>query len=464
MKPTRPASLYSLLVRRLLWTGALALLLHLPLLIAFYLSDHEGLRQAAASKVVQQVKAAVQAAPEDPRARLAAIRPAGVALVVDGPQGRLRLGPPALVARVAAFTAHTRNVPKAMIDLNTDSGDVWVAVERFDHAGDPMAVHVGLRAITAGLRAGILKDEGIEHILLSVLPIVAALTAMAAWSLRRALQPLVKVSRAASELGARAGSATRLPVAGLPAEIARLVETVNAGLDRLDRAAARQRDFAAMAAHELRTPLARLKLRLSMLETPDAAEMTRQVDAITRLANQLLALARAEAVESVARMPVPLVPLARDLVADLAPLAVDNDKELAFVPPPDGGAPVIEGDPDTLGSALRNLIENALAYTPPGGLVEVRIGPGPRIEVADSGPGVPESAKATVFNRFQRGAAAMREAPHGAGLGLAIVGEVMHLHGGEARVADSDLGGAAFVLRFPGVDGPAPSIKTASPA
>jgi two-component system, OmpR family, sensor histidine kinase TctE len=268
------------------------------------------------------------------------------------------------------------------------------------------------------------------------------------WSLR----PLVRASREAAAVGP-ANPSGRVFVGTLPREIRPLVDAVNGALERLDHAHAAQRELierldhayaaqrrlTADAAHELRTPLAVLSLRLqrAKLAAADRPAVERDLAQMSRLVGQLMELAR---VEDPARLedqaglgPVNLARVAREAAAMVLPLAEEKGRPLEVEA---AAAVSLPGRPDELRSALCNLLENALVHGEGAVRVGVREeqggGTGRRVvvEVADQGPGIAEGLREEVFERFRK--AAPGEA--GAGLGLAIVRQVARAHGGEARV------------------------------
>ncbi|SDF99129.1 Signal transduction histidine kinase [Limimonas halophila] len=441
-------TLQRIVVTRLVAVGVIAVLLQIPLLLGFYLTDHEGLRRVGAEDLADRVVERARANGPGDGFPGGAV-PAHAAAVLhwsDAPSGR---GDDDLLAGVRRFAARSPGMPEGLIHLDLGDDPAWLAVRRTSTPHGPLVAYVGVEANEAELQFDALTqraliDEAIEHVVLSILPVALVLIVVASLAMRRALRPLVRVARAAEELG-ESGLDSRLPADGLPREVASLVNAVNTGLARLERATARQRDFAAMAAHELRTPLTRLKLEVDHLTDPRARRLREQIDSLTRTANQLLALARAEALEAPVHERVDLSAVARRLVAEMAPIALDQGQELGLDAP---DTPVtVNGDGDAIDMALRNLIENALAHVPEGGTVDVRVGPGARVTVADAGPGVPDAAKPEIFDRYRHRPGGGRRRG-GVGLGLAIVAEVMAAHGGRAEVHDSDLGGAAFVLDF----------------
>jgi signal transduction histidine kinase len=286
-------------------------------------------------------------------------------------------------------------------------------------------------------------------------PVLLLAIGIALYTLTKALGPVARVAEEANRITVDT-TGRRLDTA-VPAEIRPLVAAMNRALERLDAGFDEQRRFTANAAHELRTPLALLRARLDGMADVEAANAIRpDLERMTRLIEQLLAVSRLDSHMPMARAEVDLVEVAGDIVARLAPLAVAEDKQLSLAAP---DHPVrIVGNAETLGAAVRNLVENALRFTPAGSSVEVGITDGPAIEVHDAGPGIPAEDRAHLFERFWRG----RDRQGGAGLGLAIVAEVAAQHGGRISVDKSPMGGAMFRITF--AASPTPAAATPAPA
>jgi signal transduction histidine kinase len=276
----------------------------------------------------------------------------------------------------------------------------------------------------------------------------AAGIGIAVLTLRRGLRPLRRISAAAARIGpARPG--LRLPKAGLPSEVLPLVDGMNQALARLEHALEAQRRFVADAAHALRTPLAVLTARLDALPPGEEADALRaDADRMARLVGQMLRMARLDGRPLDLRQALDLHAVAVAAISALAPLAIRERVELALIAP--DLRPITRGDPEAVGVALTNLIENAIAQASPDSAVEVEIAAPRCVRVLDRGPGVPAPARARIFERFRRGPGAGAD---GAGLGLAIVAGIAAAHGGSVRVEARAGGGAAFVLDL----GPAPA-------
>ena len=279
----------------------------------------------------------------------------------------------------------------------------------------------------------------------SVLPIAIAVPPVTLglwWLISVSLAPLQRLVR---EAGARdAQRLEPLPLDGLPGELEPLVRAFNGLLARLEGAFDAQRSFVADAAHELRTPLTALKLQIGLLQgaQPGAEldatvrRLREGVDRAVRLAEQLLALARAEPRTAGPLSAADLADAARQALADARPLAQRCGVALELDAPPE--AP-IRGDAQALRSALRNLLDNAALYGARRVVLEVRVQPGGwRVRVDDDGPGIAAADRERVLGRFQR---AHHGEVQGSGLGLAIVRAVALQHGAVLRLDESPLGG-----------------------
>lgn len=280
-----------------------------------------------------------------------------------------------------------------------------------------------------------LFEEDSEHVSVLIpfaLLALALIWLISGWSLR----PIERASREAARVGPRRPD-LRIPAVGLPREIQPLVEAFNGALERLSRAYAAERRLTADAAHELRTPLAVLNLRLQrarLTGTTDWPAVERELAQMGRLVDQLIDLARKESVSHErqgAELPVVnLSRLVREAAAQVLPLMEAQGRQLE-VDVPD--TVQIHGRADDLRDMVRNLLDNALVHGL--GTVTARVlAPGSEsgvitIEVRDEGPGVPAGQEESIFQRFHR----LNPQSPGSGLGLAIVRQVARSHGGDTR-------------------------------
>lgn len=267
--------------------------------------------------------------------------------------------------------------------------------------------------------------------------------AIAVWSIRLSLRRVSDISRRAAKVDQQSMD-VRLPVTGLPTELVPLVQAVNSAFDRLQDSFAVQRRFTADAAHELRTPLTMLTAGLDELaEGPAVTKLRDDVARMNRLVNQLLRVARLDAIPSDLESKVDLCQVAAGVVEYLAPWAIAQSRTLGLE---GADTPIhVRGNPDQMSDAIRNLVENAIYHTPAGTEVTVRILKEGGVVVEDRGPGVPVAERSQIFSRFWRG---QGKAGPGAGLGLSIVAEIVRLHGGSVDVGDAPQGGASFRLTF----------------
>lgn len=290
----------------------------------------------------------------------------------------------------------------------------------------------------------------------TLLPLLLALPLIALvvwWSVALATRSLRRMSH---EIGQRDPERLApLDPAQVPQEARGLVDAINGLLQRLDVALARERTFVADAAHELRTPISALKVHAdNVRQARDHAEreasqrmLASSVLRVERLVAQLLSLSRAE---SAGRTPeqarLDLAALAGSEIEAARPL-LDAKAQVLHL---DLQPVQVSGDEFALGLLVRNLVENASRYAPPGAAIDVRTwqaGGRAFLSVDDSGPGIPEEERERVFDRFYRRLGTRHE---GSGLGLAIVKEVVTAHTGTIRLAPSpQWGGLSVVVELP---------------
>lgn len=295
--------------------------------------------------------------------------------------------------------------------------------------------------------------QGMQRLIWLTVGLSALTTALlGAWAARSGLRPLRQMGQVAASVSARSLT-TRLPVAQMPEELAELASSMNAMLQRLDDAFQRLSAFSADIAHELRTPLSNLLTHTQVtLTRPRSLEEYREalhgnleeLQWMAQMINDMLFLAKADHGLLVpGHAPLALHDEVDALLEYYAPLAEDNDVQMLRE-----GEAVLHGDQHMLRRALSNLLDNAMRFTPAGGQIKVTLGPGPTINVANTGLAIDPAALPRLFDRFYRVDPARREgSSEHAGLGLAITRSIVQAHGGRIR-AECEDGWTRFVIEF----------------
>jgi signal transduction histidine kinase len=274
-------------------------------------------------------------------------------------------------------------------------------------------------------------------------PVVLGAAVLLPLFISRALRPITAIRNYADRIDANSLSEP-LRIENAPREFAPLIGSLNAALSRIEAGFKRQKAYAANAAHELRTPITILAARADRLpHGPDVTELKADVQRITLIVEQLLTAARLNQQTGQGDAQIDLIAAARNVVASFAPLAIERGRAIAFLPE-------VEHLPVTanalsVGSAISNLVDNALRLEPPGGTVEVSVKATGCVEVCDHGPGFDSADAAAMFEAFwQRDPSST-----GAGLGLAIVKDVAERYGGAVDARLRPGGGACFSICIP---------------
>jgi two-component system sensor histidine kinase ChvG len=303
--------------------------------------------------------------------------------------------------------------------------------------------------------------------------IIAAMTLVIAFSVflsiflaRTIVRPLRRLAIAAHRV--RLGRSREVKVPRLPSRrdeiglLARAVSDMSQSLrQRIDNMEA----FAADVTHELKNPLASLRSAVEGLERVEDGDLRKRlmtiaredVGRLDRLINDISEAARTDAELARATFDrVDLGPLIEQLVSSWETRRETGDARIAFARPRRDSA-VVMGKPDRLARAINNIIDNAVSFSPPGGLVEIaaaRVGDEVRIRIEDEGPGVPPEAREAIFNRFHSVRPEGEEFGRHSGLGLAIARAIVEGHDGEIDVQDRDdaPSGARFTIRLPAAD------------
>jgi len=288
-------------------------------------------------------------------------------------------------------------------------------------------------------------------------PLLLALPLFAAalwWSVRKGLAPIRDLREALEQ---RPPSAVEpVPLLGMPRELQPLVQTLNGLLERIDRMVQIERRFTADAAHELRTPIAaiRMQAQVALGAGDDVAGRNHALqttlagcDRASHLVDQLLTLARLEAASAAPALPVDLGALARRVAAELVYVALGRQQEITVLV--DADCPVAANEA-LLGVLVRNLVDNALRYSPDGARVDVMVhrhANGAVLQVQDSGPGMAQDAIAHLGERFFR---VLGNDQTGSGLGWSIVRRLLDVFGAEAQIGRSqELGGLLVRVYWP---------------
>jgi signal transduction histidine kinase len=323
------------------------------------------------------------------------------------------------------------------------SQDYYGLTAKVDSAAGPLSVTVARAGDTDELVHAVLRE--LVYDIAWIIPLIIGSTLLIGiFGIRQGLLPLREASTKAAAIDPGSIS-VRLPEQGLPGEVQPLVAAVNRALDRLEKGFEVQREFTANAAHELRTPLAMVTAGLQQLQgNGELTKVRNDVARMNRLVEQLLRVARLDAVALDVSDTVDLNAVAADVVAYMAPLAVSQRCSLGFQGPE---LPIaVRGNRHAVEDAIRNLIENAIAHTAPGTEVMISADTSGSISVADRGSGVHPEVRPNIFDRFWRGKSGRGS---GAGLGLAIVQEIMKAHRGSVGIKDNPGGGSIFTLTFP---------------
>ena len=334
----------------------------------------------------------------------------------------------------------------------TVQGEAWIVYSSVGADGVAQAAQrVSARQEMAG--------ESAAKVFPPLIGLVVVVGGLLVFGLRRGLQPLDGTARDVAQRSAQ--SLEPITLEDVPNEIKPLVVSINDLMHRLAVAFATQRRFLADAAHELRTPITALRLQLQLLQRSNddaergqaVAELAAGIDRSQRLVEQLLQVARSDPDgELTRREPVDLAELVRTTVATLSVKAEHQGLDLGADAP---NTVMLQGDVDQLMVLLNNLVENALRYTPAGGVVDVTAGlhdGRPLLRVVDNGPGIAASERDRVFDRFYRCEAAQGQSADGggSGLGLAIVRAIAERHGAEVSLQTPATGhGLEVRVSFP---------------
>ncbi|MFS8048563.1 sensor histidine kinase [Rhizobium sp. BR 314] len=457
MKGTTSRSLKWQLIRRLLILQSLILFLVLGIMFfrgdLFAFRSMDGTIEAVRHSVQRDAAGALQLRDTPELTTLRAAEPALWLIITDTQGAEISEGPvPPIFKRIstvlpgigqARFGSTTdgaaMNRPEArMRTVYSPAGEIQILTGTEGKA-PPLIVALGLVLVFIKI--------GLPIMIVIVLGILLATPLV----VRSAVAGIAKAEEQAALIDI-SQRGVRLETAGTPPEIASLIRAVNDALSRLDEGYERHQRFLADAAHELRTPIAILGIRITALPpTPERLQLVADVARLTTLTEQLLDIERLG--RDIAEFkPVSLLDLGKRVVSDMAPLAFPAGYELDLIH--HGSDHPIQGDEAALGRALASLIQNAIDHGGGRGTINVHIAPG-IMEVCDDGPGIPPAERDRIFEPFYR----LKPRSRGTGLGLHLVRQIAELHGGSVKAGASRTGGARLTINLTSSERTISSVK-----
>lgn len=359
-------------------------------------------------------------------------------------------------SRPVAHSANAPSTPMTGADRSFQSGfrtlhlegQTWRVFAAYGHDQD-IQVYVGEQISSRASILWAILRSALWPMLLA-LPVLALATW---WAIRQGVAPLHDLSRALSERQPQALQPVVLDQA--PPEMSPMLDALNGLLRRIAELMESERRFTADAAHELRTPIAaiRMQAQVALAETDDALRQhalhatLEGCDRATRLVEQLLTLSRLETGTTPALTPLDLHSVVQRVVGDIAPHAIQKQQVIEL----DAPTPcMVTGDATLLSVLIRNLVDNAIRYSPRSAQIHIRLIPceqGVTLEVEDSGPGMTQADLARIGERFFR---VMGTGQSGSGLGWSIVQRIAAVHQAEVKVSASEaLGGLKVAVHWP---------------
>jgi len=302
-----------------------------------------------------------------------------------------------------------------------------------------LAIMVGAAQVPLGQLARSFISRNLQPISLAALAFAATVAVGVLLSTRFVSRSIARVTKLALAIDPTAPQGS-IALDEVPVELKPLAQALNRALDEIDAYIRMQRRFLGNAAHQLRTPLTVLRAKIEDVSEPELkGELVRDVRRLTSLVSAMLDLARLQN-HAIKKQPFDLTAVTRDVLADFSPTALDAGIELSLEAE---GSAVVQGAEAAIRSALANLVGNALIHARGARHVVATVSHG-RVSISDDGAGIAADSGLRLIEPFQTG----NTAKDGAGLGLAIVQEIMAAHGGELVVTSSP-GGTTASLRFP---------------
>jgi len=413
-----PPSLLVLVVRRLAFFAALAMLAQLAGVFAEYWTDSHNLGRLAVEMETKALGAGVSIDGGRPAYALPPGRRVRYGDAAGGYYVRVRTASTQLFSNCDG--ACERYFPP--LDLKTlafwmrpirPGKPLYVAGGRIaTETPEPVMVEVAILGDRDGVLNDVLANEVLDHMLLPMSLMLVFVLGANILSVAQVLRPVAKAARQISLLDPRTPPG-RLATAGMPREIAGFTQAVNAALDRVAELMRTKRLLTTAISHEVRTPLAVARLELAKISDPRARKVEQDLQALNHLVEQLTDLARVEGAADAAMDRIDPAELAERIVGDLAELIYASGKSIAF---DDLGATPFKGHRALVENALRNLIENAVRHAPKGAAIQVEAGPGASLSVVDDGCAIAKASAGPGCVGRQ-------------GLGLKIVSRIAEIHG-----------------------------------
>jgi signal transduction histidine kinase len=285
----------------------------------------------------------------------------------------------------------------------------------FAKKSDAVVIEIAIIGDSDGVLAWVLAHEVTDHLVLPMSLLLIFVLGATSLSIAQALRPVAKAAEQVVALDPLT-TASRLPTAGMPKEIAGFTMAVNAALDRIVELMRSQKLLTSAISHEVRTPLAIAQLELEKIADPRARKVEQDLEDLNRLVEQLTTLARLEGASLDSMEEIRPDRMAEQVVGALAPLVYAAGKEIEFV---DRGSSSFRGHPALVENALRNLVENAIRHTGASAKIRVEAGPGSAFSVCDDGHFAEKIERKSLAGSADR-----------IGLGLKIVGRIAEIHGG----------------------------------
>lgn len=433
----QPSLKWPLIVQPLLLQFAI-LFVTIPVIVGMAVRSNSGghytderLTPIVASAIVRDADGALAVRMTDELARLRTEAPNLWFMAEDDAGRRVSFGP--VPPQYAAFDGLLRHLAYGHVRDRSPPYALTAVVRREQTPAGALTILGHGKLIEVGII--VLLASNVAGIPIFALLVLVSLIAIP-WIVRRSLAGVARIAREAEQIDVgRRGM--RLSQEQVPREIAPLVQAVNDALGRLDEGYERQRRFIASAAHELRTPIAILRVKVDAAAEAGTRRLGSDVERIANLAEQLLDLQRLDV--SMRGEPIDLAGLVRQVAADLAPLLVASQRSIEVSveqPQP------VRGDAGAIERVLTNLVQNAIEHG--GRHVAVRV-QGAAFEVEDDGPGIPPEERERVFEPFHR----LRPRSAGSGLGLHLVQQVIERHGGHVSLLGAASGGTIARVEFP---------------